>query len=720
MYYLGANIDIYNLVTYEYKSGGNRLKSMEYANGAKQTLIYDRLGNVIGEKWTHGNTNEAEYRYSYDASQNLVKTLDIINKKMYNINRVGENVTSIEEYNVGYINTTTYTVYSPTLVGTMYYSFDSDGKQFRKKYIDADGNEHKYVFEYKDEQNVAVQLPTGVVSHSKSDHLGRKVFDELQLGKGLMNRKFTYHDGVISQAHLDNDKQVSTPETTLVKKIEFADGRTIEYEYDDEERITKVTDSIDGVYEYTYDAVGQLLAETVNDVTVNTMTYDKYGNITSKNGISYGYDTVWKDRLVSYNGYDISYKVDEIVDELVEKKLNGNPTSYLGTSATWEKGRQLKTFGANTYWYNKDGIRIKKQTATEIHEYTLDGTNIIKETVTDTANCPKYTNEYLYDLDGTVCGLKYNGVAYYFYKNLQGDVIAITDDTGETVARYTYDAWGKVLTVTDANGTAIADINHIANINPFRYRSYYYDTETGLYYLQSRYYDPEVGRFINADDSQAITVSSNITCNLFVYCNNSPVYDYDNLGNIGWNTLLKVLNYILDFIIKIARTAANMSKEMEDITKSIKKAKNRGASNDWIKQLTKKKKAITSTKKLGIGKLSIIVSLLGVFLTVFPYLSYIKKATNGIFLFAEFFVEIVIEIFGLLSNGMVSLVCKFIPYAGFILGWALGIVVDIILDSVFNTNRVNSIKHMYANRVKNTRNWKEWISSLGPCIKAAF
>ena len=303
---------------------------------------------------------------------------------------------------------------------------------------------------------------------------------------------------------------------------------------------------------------------------------------------------------------------------------------------------------------------------------------------------------------------------------MQGDVIAITDDAGTTIARYAYDAWGKVLTVTDANGTAITDINHIANINPFRYRSYYYDTDTELYYLQSRYYDPEVGRFINADDSQAITVSSNITCNLFVYCNNSPVYDYDNLGNIGWNTLLKVLNYILDFIIKIARTAANMSKEMEDITKSIKKAKNRGASNDWIKQLTEKKKAITSTKKLGIGKLSIIVSLLGVFLTVFPYLSYIKKATNGIFLFAEFFVEIVIEIFGLLSNGMVSLVCKFIPYAGLILGWALGIVVDIILDSVFNTNRVNSIKHMYANRVKNTRNWKEWISSLGPCIKAAF
>ena len=123
-------------------------------------------------------------------------------------------------------------------------------------------------------------------------------------------------------------------------------------------------------------------------------------------------------------------------------------------------------------------------------------------------------------MDGTVCGIKHNGTAYYFYKNLQGDVIAITDDTGETVARYTYDAWGKVLTVTDANGTAITDINHIANINPFRYRSYYYDTETELYYLQSRYYNPEVGRFINGDNEQSL-LSEGLGC--IGYLSKSPL-----------------------------------------------------------------------------------------------------------------------------------------------------------------------------------------------------
>ena len=251
---------------------------------------------------------------------------------MYNMNRVGENVTSIEEYDVASINATTYAVSGLTLVGTMHYSFDSNGKQFRKKYIDADGNEQKYVFEYQDEQNVAVQLPVQiphtdangkttysyVVSHAKSDHLGRKVFDELQLGKGLMNRKFTYHEGEITQTHLDNDKQVSEPETTLVKQIEFADGRTIEYEYDNEERINKVIDSVDGIIVYDYDVLGQLETETVNGTVVNEMSYDNYGNITEKNGIVYTYDTdgVWKDLLIKV-GTDESGKI--------EYDANGNP-----------------------------------------------------------------------------------------------------------------------------------------------------------------------------------------------------------------------------------------------------------------------------------------------------------------------------------------------------------------------------------------------------------
>ena len=135
----------------------------------------------------------------------------------------------------------------------------------------------------------------------------------------------------------------------------------------------------------------------------------------------------------------------------------------------------------------------------------------------------------LYDGEDSVCGMEYDGAAYYFLKNLQGDVIALTDADGETLARYRYDAWGKLLSVTDRDGSAISDPHHPAFVNPFRYRSYYYDAETGLYYLQSRYYDPEVGRFVNGDAVEAITSTVSST---FCYCVNAPVTNVDDYGTI--------------------------------------------------------------------------------------------------------------------------------------------------------------------------------------------
>ena len=118
--------------------------------------------------------------------------------------------------------------------------------------------------------------------------------------------------------------------------------------------------------------------------------------------------------------------------------------------------------------------------------------------------------------------------------NLQGDVIALLDENYDVVVKYTYDTWGKVLSVTDANGTLITDTNHIGHRNPIRYRGYYYDIETGLYYLQSRYYDPEVGRFINCDSQLNNDITGN---NLFIYCGNNPVMRSDMQGE-GWHILV--------------------------------------------------------------------------------------------------------------------------------------------------------------------------------------
>ena len=153
--------------------------------------------------------------------------------------------------------------------------------------------------------------------------------------------------------------------------------------------------------------------------------------------------------------------------------------------------------------------------------------------------------------NGQKFGLIYNGQYYYYMYNIQGDVIGIWDNNGNIVAQYNYNAWGKPISVTDGNGNDVSsNPSHIANINPIRYRGYYYDQETGFYYLQSRYYDPEVGRFINADG--IIQVGQDLTGNnMFVYCGNNPVdradpsgqYWVGNCTGTRYNTLSSTTRY---------------------------------------------------------------------------------------------------------------------------------------------------------------------------------
>lgn len=133
---------------------------------------------------------------------------------------------------------------------------------------------------------------------------------------------------------------------------------------------------------------------------------------------------------------------------------------------------------------------------------------------------------------------------YYFQKNLQGDVARIFNANGYLVARYVYDAWGNH-TVYDANGNINTDENFIGNINPFRYRGYYYDVETGLYYLNTRYYDPFACRFINADDISYIEPETIGGLNLYSYCGNNPVMGVDPNGTAWWNWVVSGLQIAL-------------------------------------------------------------------------------------------------------------------------------------------------------------------------------
>ena len=192
----------------------------------------------------------------------------------------------------------------------------------------------------------------------------------------------------------------------------------------------------------------------------------------------------------------------------------------MGKTMTWEKGRQLKSYDNVQFTYNASGIRTSKRVGSFVCNYALDGTRILSET-------GSYHNLIVvYDNEDSICGIVVNEIPYYFQKNLQGDIIGIVDETGTVVARYTYDAWGAC--------TVVSGSAPIANINPFRYRGYFCDVETGLYYLQSRYYDPTTGRFINADDAQCVFGSSDDFHNSYQYCGNNPISRFDPDGYAWW------------------------------------------------------------------------------------------------------------------------------------------------------------------------------------------
>ena len=212
-------------------------------------------------------------------------------------------------------------------------------------------------------------------------------------------------------------------------------------------------------------------------------------------------------------------------------------------------------------------------------------------------NGTSYYISYYYDENGAPMGVNVNGSAYFFVKNLQGDITAIMSYTGTVVAKYTYDAWGKLLSVRDGNNQAVTSPTHIANLNPFRYRGYIYDTETGLYYLNSRYYDAEVGRFISPD--QCISTGQGVlSFNMYAYCGNNPVNMADPTGKIGIWTFLAISG-IFATILSIPS-----SEKQEATEKQINEARNEAKRADYKVKYNEEGKP--STVNISINTESVI------------------------------------------------------------------------------------------------------------------
>ena len=305
------------------------------------------------------------------------------------------------------------------------------------------------------------------------------------------------------------------------------------YVYDGLNQLVRTNDAVaQKTYTYTYDGAGNILTKTTYPYTTGELG-------TASETVNYTYDETWKDKLVSYGRESLTY--DNI----------GNPLTIGSKQFNWS-GRQLETYvdGTKTieFEYDENGLRHRKTVKengviTEKYDYVWSDGSLITQTYTTYSNGEVSTTnsaKFIYDAWGTIQGFILNNSETYLYvKNLQGDIIAIVDENGQTIVEYSYDAWGAVtFSATTMQNMMLAYT--LSLVSPFTYRGYCYDYDIELYYLQSRYYSAEIGRFINTDDTQiAIATQGEILgVNLFAYCNNNPVMNVDYTGYISISTII--------------------------------------------------------------------------------------------------------------------------------------------------------------------------------------
>ena len=507
------------------------LSYSDYGNGGRVGYAYDKWGRTIEKKYN----DQAAYRYVYDAYGSLARKESLLDQTVtdYQYDMIGRIVgmdsTDGQTLRIAY-DSKNRTDYVVSKVG------DSSTKT-RYLYGNTGANQKAgliYGVEIDD---------TPAVSYAY-DNMARRTGRTLDLGT----------DYVTSYGYLAGNETGTT--TALVERLQSG-PETWWYAYDAVGNITSISkgetkEAAILQEQYVYDGLGQIIRENSKsqDKTI-TYRYDGGGNLTERKEytystgelgdpvqtVAYGYgDMNWKDKLTSYDGTEITY--DAI----------GNPLSYLGKTLTWQNGRQLASLNDTdltvNYAYDDSGIRIQKTVNGTETKFYLNGTVILTQM---TGN---ERMDFLYDEAGDLLGFKYDGNSYYYIRNLQSDITGILNSAGEQIVSYAYDAWGKLLSVA---GSA-ADT--IGKKNPFRYRGYYYDTETGLYYLNSRYYNPEIGRYLNADKAIPGVGGDIRGYNLFSYCMNNPINMSDPNGQ--WPKWIQgVANAVENLVKKAINKAIN-------------------------------------------------------------------------------------------------------------------------------------------------------------------
>jgi RHS repeat-associated protein len=540
-----------NLITYTYDDGAtyysDEILTETYGNGDSMQFVYNEFDQVIETQFLIAPATyetRFSYEYSTDGYLNVYTEWDginVVNREFYSYDSSGRITKIIDEED----NVVEYGYDELGNVSSIYYKIDD---------ID-NGTDYLYDDEYRISETTYTTLASNFLKrgydYTESTDLDR--LDNIRLhinvtANALYTENFTYQDYTSRITDITYDFWERDDEN-----FKFS------YQYDDIGNITQII-YLEKTVEirkdnYEYDDLNQLIVEDISysDIQVedytNVYQYDQRGNRTSVSkydyqrdgldqpqySLDYDYSTTWLDQVDSY---DIIVEEIEYLQEIVSYDVQGNPLEitnfmYIDFSGStyvydhadldWE-GRTLNSItiknGSNvtqatiTYTYNDHGYRTSKTitegTTTEVTYYDLLEDKVLHES--DGTSDIYYT----YDSDGTLISFNEDGDDYFYLYNLQGDVIALIDDTGSTVVKYSYDAYGNVM-------------QPATNNNPYTYRGYRYDSEIDMYYLNSRYYNPHIGRFINSDGLLG-TSAEIISTNMYAYCQNNPVIFIDPSG----------------------------------------------------------------------------------------------------------------------------------------------------------------------------------------------
>lgn len=526
-----ASIAGSQVVQYIYESGNGNLSRTVYANGNEIRYTYDSQDRMTESYFreSSGGTEQKLNTYTYDKEGNLCRVVNHMAGKTYDLDydfldrlmRVRDEKGSFYEYTYDATNHMTKLIHKAGVSHTTtLYTYDKDGR----------------------EQTTKVR--GGYTKTSTYDKLGRAAGVTLSTKKAFAVK--------VAYPAANGNQEHAMPSGLTVG------DRKLTYQYDKNGNITRIQErSGSGAAKtdtFCYDERNQLIREdsqTQNKTFV--YEYDLGGNLTEVKEYAYtagelpafpertetgSYASVWKDQLVNWNGTAMTY------DAIGNMLTRGNITYR------WIMGRKLA--GVNNgkniqYFYDHTGSRTKKVVDGTATEYRMAGELLVSEITNG------QTFWYTYDSNANLVSIIIGGKNYFYVRNLQNDIIALIDEDGNTVVNYTYDSWGKILSITGS----LKDT--VGQQNPFRYRGYYYDKETGMYYLKNRYYDPELRRFISSDAVTTLIASTETlhNRNLYTYCNQNPLTRSDGNGHL-WT----VAAGIIGGVISLGRQLRYEKKEM--------------------------------------------------------------------------------------------------------------------------------------------------------------